>query len=78
MSVNISLIVLKKMYDILMILVNFCGHFPGFWLIFGYPDPVDQNETLVNRRMGMEHELREITDPDSDQIENRNLKEYLL
>ena len=22
-----------------MILVNFCGNFPSFWLIFGYPDP---------------------------------------
>ena len=39
MSVNISLIVLKKMYDILMILDDFCGQFPWFWLIFCYPDP---------------------------------------
>ena len=39
MSVNISLIVLKKMYDILMIFVDFCWNFPWFWLIFCYPDP---------------------------------------
>ena len=47
MSVNISLIALKKLYDILMILVDFCGNFPRFWLIFCYldPDPADQNET---------------------------------
>ena len=49
MSVNISLIVLKKMYDNVMILVDFlCGNFPWFWLIFGYPDPADQNETDPN------------------------------
>ena len=46
MSVNISLIVLKKMYDILMILGDFCGNFPRFWLIFCYPDP-NGSETLV-------------------------------
>ena len=34
MSVNVSLIVLKKMYDFLMILVDFCENFPRFWLIF--------------------------------------------
>ena len=39
MSVNISLIVLKKMYDILMIFVDFCGKFPWFWPIFCYLDP---------------------------------------
>ena len=39
MSVNISLIVLKIMYDILMILVDFGGHFPWFLVIFCYPDP---------------------------------------
>ena len=50
MSVNISLIVL---YDILIILVDFCGNFSRFWLIFAIrirfieadPDPADQNET---------------------------------
>ena len=50
-GVNISLIVLKKKkYDILMILVDFCGYFPGFWLIFCYPDPdpTDQNATDPN------------------------------
>ena len=36
---NISLIFLKKKFDILMILVDFCGNFPWFWLIFCYPDP---------------------------------------
>ena len=35
MSVNISL--MKKMYDILMILVDFCGNYPWCWLIFCYP-----------------------------------------
>ena len=33
------------MYDILVILVDFCGNFPLFWLIFCNPDPADQNET---------------------------------
>ena len=27
------------MYDILMILVDFGGKFPCFWLTFCYPDP---------------------------------------
>ena len=39
MSVNISLIVLKEMYDILMILVDFFFNFPRFYLIFCYLDP---------------------------------------
>ena len=43
MSVNISLIVLKKMYDILMIFVDFCWNFPD-----PIPDPADQNETDPN------------------------------
>ena len=60
MLVNISLIVLKKMYDILMIFVDFCWNFPWFQAIFCYPDPdpdpfiktdpdpADQNETDPN------------------------------
>ena len=39
LSVNISLIVLKKIYGILMIFVDFRENFPWFWLIFCYPDP---------------------------------------
>ena len=39
MSVNISLIVLKKNYGILMNFVDFRENFPWFWLIFCYPDP---------------------------------------
>ena len=49
---NTSLIFLKKIYDILMILVDFCGKFPRFWHIFATqirfhvteldPDPADQ------------------------------------
>ena len=39
MSVNISLIVLKKMYDIPMFWVDFCRNCPWFYLIFCYPDP---------------------------------------
>ena len=47
MSVNISLIALKKkMYDILMILVDLCEHFP--WFSYPDPDPTDQNETDPN------------------------------
>ena len=40
----------EKMYDILMIFVDFCWNFPWFWLIFCYPDPdpADQNETDPN------------------------------
>ena len=34
-----NLIVLKKMYDILMIFADFCWNFPWYWLIFCYPDP---------------------------------------
>ena len=58
MSVNISLIVLKKMYDILMILVDFCESFHDFGQFFATqnrirfieaePDPADQNETNPN------------------------------
>ena len=33
-ALNISLIFMKKIYDIHKILVDFCGNFPGFWLIF--------------------------------------------
>ena len=29
----------EKMYDNLVILIDFCGNFPLFWLIFCYPDP---------------------------------------
>ena len=31
---NKSYLFLKKMYDILLVLVDFCGNFPWFWLIF--------------------------------------------
>ena len=34
------------MYDILMILVDFCGNFPWFWLIFCYPDPFHETPDL--------------------------------
>ena len=50
MSVN----TMKKMCNILMILVDFCGNFPRFWLIFAIrirfieADPADQNETDPN------------------------------
>ena len=45
---NISLIILKELelYDIHMILVDFCGNFLWFWLIFCYPDLADQNERI--------------------------------
>ena len=52
MSVNISLIVLKKMYDILMIFVEIFHDFGRFFatririrFIEADPDPADQNET---------------------------------
>ena len=61
MSVNISLIVLKKMYDILIILVDFCGihDFGGFYatririrFIEADPNPADQNERIqTNHRI---------------------------
>ena len=46
----------EKMYEILMILVDFCGNFHDFGWIFATrirfieadPDPVDQNETDPN------------------------------
>ena len=54
MSVNISLIVLKKkMYDILMIFVEIFHDFGWFFatrirFIEADPDPADQNETDPN------------------------------
>ena len=40
------------MYDVvrIRILLDFCGHFPWFWLILCHPDPApaDQNETDPN------------------------------
>ena len=50
MSVKQEINIFKKMYDILLILVDFCGNLRWFWLIFCYPDsdPADQNETDPN------------------------------
>ena len=50
MSVKHKFNIFFKMYDIFMILVDFCGNFPRFWLNFCYqvPDPADQNETDPN------------------------------
>ena len=45
MSVNHKFNVFDKMYDILMILIDFWGQFSMIWLIFCYPDPADLNET---------------------------------
>ena len=46
MSVNLSLIVLKKMYDILMIFVEIFHDFGWFFHDMADPaDPADQNET---------------------------------
>ena len=54
MSVNISLIVLKKMFDIIMIFDDFLWKFSMILADFCYPDPrfieadpdsADQNET---------------------------------
>ena len=48
----------EKMYDILMIYVDFFENFPGFRLIFCYPDlfievdpgPADKNKTDPDRQ----------------------------
>ena len=40
--------IFEKMYDILVILVNFGGNFPWYWLIFCYQDPADQNTKEPN------------------------------
>ena len=50
MSVKNKFNIFEKMYDILLILVDFCGNFPWFTHIFCYPDedPADQNETDPN------------------------------
>ena len=50
MSVNVSLIVMKKMYDILMIFVEIFHDFGWFFatrirIRFIEADPADQNET---------------------------------
>ena len=56
----------EKMYDILVILVDFCGNFPWFWLIFCYMDPkhwlltsnyrsLQKNEPLKTDRLTLRH-----------------------
>ena len=44
-TVNISLIILKKMYDILMIFVEILHDFGGGFFCYPDPDSADQNET---------------------------------
>ena len=39
MSVKHKFNIFEKIYDVLMILVDFCGNSPWFWLIFCFPDP---------------------------------------
>ena len=39
MFVKQKINIFEKIYDILVILVDFCGNFPWFWLIFCHPDP---------------------------------------
>ena len=58
MSVKDKFNIFEKMYDILMILVDFCGNFQWFRRFFATririrfiktdPDPADQNETDPN------------------------------
>ena len=56
MSIKQKLNIFEKMYDIIVILVDFWGNIPRFWLFFCYPDPfhetdldpAGQNETDPN------------------------------
>ena len=52
----------KKMYDILMILVDFCGSFPWFWLSFCNPenetDPNQKHSLFFLQRFDSSHRCR--------------------
>jgi len=55
MSVKDKFNIFEKMYDILMILVDFCGNFPRFQAIFCYPDPADQNMKRIQTDPDPQH-----------------------
>ena len=44
MSVKQKFDISKKIYDILVILVDVCGQFFLYWLIFCYPDPFHETD----------------------------------
>ena len=44
MSVKQKFDISKKIYDILVILVDVCGQFFLYWLFFCYPDPFHETD----------------------------------
>ena len=64
--------IFQKLYDILVILVDFCGNFQWFGWYYAYPDPF--HETNPNPEPGCQNE----TDPNGSGFETLHWKEWSI